>query len=84
MALKIDAGAVSAIVGGILRNLPEDKIKHVMDGVLDRVENICDAAPSTPNKIDDVACAVIKPLCTALRAQLGITEEPGSAYADPA
>lgn len=72
----MNAGVISAILGGIIRSLPADIVKEGIDVLLDRIEK---AVATSENKIDD---AVLNPLCEALRAQLSITEEKGSKYAD--
>ncbi len=67
---------IASILAAILHSLPQDIVKEGLDYLLDKLEDLC---AKSSNKWDDT---VIIPLIAALRAQLGITEEPGSKYAD--
>lgn len=68
--------AIGSMLTALIKNLPQDLVKEALDKLLDFIERKIQASE---NKIDD---AIALPLITALRAQLGITEEEGSKYAD--
>lgn len=72
----MNAGLITSILESLIRALPGDIVKTSLDALLDNVENL---VGKTENKWDD---RIVLPLIKALRAQLGITEEPGSKYED--
>ncbi len=72
----MNPGLVSALLESLIRILPKDIVKRSIDAVLDIVEN---AVTKSTNQWDDAA---VLPLCAALRAQIGVTEEVGSPYED--
>jgi hypothetical protein len=67
--------AIGSVITAIIKHLPPDIVKEGIDKMLDKFEEKID---KTENKWDDL----LLPLFKALRAQLGITEEEGSKYAD--
>lgn len=71
----MNPGLISALLESLIRILPKDIVKKSIDNLLDFVE---DAIAKSANKWDDA----ILPLIAALRAQIGVTEEVGSPYAD--
>lgn len=73
----MNAGIITSILESLIRALPVDIVKSSLDALLDKVESLIE---KTDNKWDD---RIVLPLIKALRAQLGITEETGSKYADP-
>lgn len=71
----MNPGLISALLESLIRILPKDIVKKSIDNLLDFIEN---AITKSANKWDDA----ILPLIAALRAQIGVTEEAGSPYAD--
>lgn len=71
----MNPGLISSLLESLIRILPSDIIKKGIDGLLDFIEN---AVTKSPNKWDDA----ILPLLGMIRSQIGVTEEPGSPYAD--
>ena len=71
----MNPGLIAALLESLIRILPKDIVKRSIDNLLDFVE---DAIKKSENKWDDA----VLPLIAALRAQIGVTEEAGSPYAD--
>lgn len=71
----MNPGLIAALLESLIRLLPKDILKKSIDNLLDFVEN---SITKSANKWDDA----VLPLIAALRAQIGVTEEVGSPYAD--
>ncbi len=71
----MNPGLIAALLESLIRLLPKDIVKKSIDNLLDFIE---DAITKSANKWDDA----VLPLIAALRAQIGVTEEAGSPYAD--
>lgn len=67
--------AIGSVLTALIKNLPPDIVKEGLDKLLDFFESKIE---KSDNKWDDL----LLPLMTALRSQLGTTEEDGSKYAD--
>ena len=69
-------GVIISVFTEILKKLPKNLVKKVIDGALDIVENQLEKDGVTA--MESVVLSAIK----WLREQLGITEEEGSPFAD--